>query len=230
LYLRVSGYELGVDVGIQPWMYGEARVGILFGRDKASLRTGGFELPDDRFDRRGIVFQAALDQLDNVNFPNEGYLAAIKLFSSVENMGADNNYNKVEGSVLGAFTYKKQTVLAIVKAGSHFGGELPFYDELQLGGFLDLSGLQQNQLRGQHMAIGKVVTYHKVGSSFIGDLYLGGSLETGNVWQKDFEFDNLQFAGSIFFGYDTIMGPLYLGLGLIDQGQSAGYLFLGRTF
>ena len=227
---RVSGYELGLDVGIQPWMYGEARVGFVFAREEASLRTGDFELPDDRFDRRGILFRAALDQLDNVHFPNEGYLAYIQSFSSVENLGADESYNKVEGTVLGAFTFKKQTVLASVKAGSHIDEELPFYDELKLGGFLDLSGLQQNQLRGQHMAIGKLITYHKAGTSFIGDFYLGGSLETGNVWQEDFDFDDLQLAGSVFVGYDTILGPLYLGLGYIDQGQSAGYFFLGRTF
>ncbi len=227
---RVSGYELGLDVGIQPWMYGEARVGLLFGRDRASLRTGSFVLPGERFDRRGIIVQAALDQLDNVNFPNDGYFARINYFSSIEDMGSDQSYNKVEGSVLGAFTYKKQTVLASFKGGSHFGGDLPFYDELQLGGFLDLSGLHENQLRGQYMALGKIVTYHKVGTSFIGDFYLGGSLESGNVWQEDFDFDDLQFAGSIFLGYDTILGPLYLGLGYVDQGQTAGYFYLGRTF
>jgi NTE family protein len=165
-----------------------------------------------------------------VNFPNEGYLARITSFSSVEDLGADNNYNKVEGTVLCAFTFKKQTVLASVKVGSHIGGELPFYDELKLGGFLDLSGLHERQLRGQHMAIGKFVTYHKVGTSFIGDLYLGGSLETGNVWQEDFDFDDLQVAGSVFLGYDTILGPLYLAYGYIDQGRSTGYFFLGRTF
>ncbi len=227
---RVSGYELGLDIGIQPWMYGEARLGLVFGRDEASLKTGDFQLPGDKFDKRGIVFQAAVDQLDNVNFPNEGYFATIKYFSSMEDLGADASYNKVEGSVLGAFTFKKQTVLASVKAGSNFDGELPFYDELQLGGFLDLSGLQQNQLRGQYMAVGRVVSYHKVGTSFIGDFYLGGSLESGNVWQEEFDFDDLQIAGSIFLGYDTILGPLYLALGYIDQGESAGYFYLGRTF
>jgi NTE family protein len=227
---RVSGYELGLDVGIQPWMYGEARVGLLLGRDKASLRTGEFELPEDRFDRRGIVVMATLDQLDNLNFPNNGYSAHIKSFSSVENMGADSDYDKVEGAILGAFTFKKQTVLASVKAGSQINGELPFNDELTLGGFLDLSGLQQNQIRGQHMAIGRLISYHQIGTSFIGDLYLGGSLESGNVWVDSYDFDDLQTAGSIFLGYDTILVPLYLAYGYIDQGNSAGYFFLGRTF
>ncbi len=227
---RVSGYEFGIDVGIQPMMYGEARVGLIFGRIKASLRTGDFDLPRDKADWGGIFVEAAFDRLDNLNFPNEGYLALINYFSSLKDLGSDESYNKVEGRAVGAFTYKKQTVLGIVKAGSHFGGELPFYDELRLGGFLDLSGLQEQQLRGQHMAIGKVITYHKVGTSFIGDFYLGGSLETGNVWQEEFDFDDLQFAGSIFLGYDTILGPIYLGLGYVDQGQTAGYFYLGRTF
>jgi len=80
------------------------------------------------------------------------------------------------------------------------------------------------------MAIARLITYHRVGESVIGDLYLGASLETGNVWEDNFDFDDLQHAGSVFLGYDTILGPLYLGLGLIDQNQTAGYFYLGRIF
>jgi len=80
------------------------------------------------------------------------------------------------------------------------------------------------------MAIASVITYHKVGESFIGDLYLGGSLETGNVWEDDFDLDDLRLAGSIFVGYDTIFGPLYLAFGHADGGYNAGYFYLGRTF
>ena len=227
---KISGYQVGIDAGIQPWMYGEARVGLLFGRHALSLRTGDLEPPEDRFDRRGIEARATLDQLDNVNFPNKGYLLSIKSFSSLEALGADYNYNRVEGALSGAFTFRRQTFYAALAAGSHIGGDLPFYDELTLGGFLKLSGLRQDQLRGQNMALGKVITYHKIGRTFFGDSYVGASLETGNVWQDDFDFDDLQLAGSVFLGYDTILGPLYLGLGLIDEGWSAGYFYLGRTF
>jgi len=80
------------------------------------------------------------------------------------------------------------------------------------------------------MALGKVISYHKIGESFIGDLYLGGSLEAGNVWQKDFDFSHLQLAGSVFVGYDTILGPLYLGVGHSEGGRTAGYFYLGKTF
>ena len=102
-----------------------------------------------------------------------------------------------------------------------------------LGGIFNLSGLATGQLRGQTMALGKLITYHKVGSSFIGDLYFGGSLESGNVWKKEekqFDLGNLRLAGSVFVGYDTIFGPLYIAFGHTDGGYNAGYFYLGRPF
>jgi len=230
---RITSYEGGLDFGIQPWMYGEARVGVQFGKFRASSISGDIDLPSDNITRGAIVVQGRLDQLDNVNFPNNGYLAQFRSISSLKALGSDDDYNKVQGSILGAFTVRKQTVLASFAAGSYIGKKLPFYDTLTLGGIYNLSGLYTGQLRGQAMAIGKLITYHKVGSSFIGDVYFGGTLESGNIWQKDekkFDIDNLRLAGSVFIGYDTIFGPLYLAFGHADGGYNAGYFYLGRPY
>jgi NTE family protein len=229
----VRSYEGGLDLGIQPWMYGEGRVGLRFTKFNASTRIGHVDLPEDHAFRGAVVVGARLDQIDNVNFPNKGYLAQFRVISSLDALGSDDEYNKVEGKIIGAFTFKKQTVLAAFAAGSHIGKELPFYDPVSLGGFLNLSGLRTNQLLGQHMALAKLITYHKIGESFIGDLYLGGSIESGNVWRADekkFDLSNLRLAGSVFVGYDTIIGPLYLAFGHADGGFNAGYFYLGRTF
>jgi NTE family protein len=146
---------------------------------------------------------------------------------------SDDGYNKIHGAALGAFTFRKQTVIASLAAGSYIGNKLPFYDDFTLGGFLNLSGLRSNQIHGQSMAIGKIISYHKVGKSFIGDLYLGGSLESGTVWEEDekkFDLSKLRLAGSLFVGYDTIFGPLYIAFGHADEGYNAGYFYLGRAF
>jgi NTE family protein len=230
---RITRLEGGFDVGIQPWMYGEARVGLQYSKLRASPEVGKIDLPEDHVDRGAIVVKGRLDQLDNVNFPNNGYLAQFKLLSSLKGLGSDDNYNKIEGSVGGAFTLRKQTVIATLAVGSHLGNDLPFYDPVTLGGFLNLSGLRSKQLLGQSMALGKLITYHKVGESFIGDLYFGGSIESGNVWEADekqFDLSKLRLAGSLFVGYDTIFGPLYIAFGHADGGYNAGYLYLGRTF
>jgi NTE family protein len=230
---RVTRYEGGIDFGIQPWMYGEARIGLQYGKFRASPTSGKIDLPDDHISRGAVVAKGRLDQLDNVNFPNKGYVAQAQFFSSLDALGSDDEYNKIEGRFTGAYTFRKQTVLLSLQAGSHLGNDLPFYDQVSLGGIFNLSGLRTNQLLGQSMLLGKMITYHKVGESFIGDLYIGGSLETGNVWEADekqFDLSKLRLAGSIFVGYDTIFGPLYLAFGHADGGYNAGYFYLGRPF
>ncbi len=229
----VKSYEGGIDLGIQPWMYGEARVGLRYGSFRASARTGEVDLPEDNATRGAVFAGGRLDQLDNVNFPNKGYLAQVGSISSLKALGSDDEYYKVQGSFVGAYTFKKQTVLATFAAGSRMGPQLPFYDQFELGGLFKLSGLRSRQILGQSMALARLITYHKVGQSFIGDLYLGGSLESGNVWganEKQFDLSRLRLAGSVFVGYDTIFGPLYLAFGHADGGYNAGYLFLGKPF
>jgi NTE family protein len=230
---RITSYQGGLDFGIQPWIYGEARVGLQFGKFRADSISGDIDFQRDEATRGAVVVQARLDQLDNVNFPNKGYLAQFRLISSLEALGSDDEYNKLQGNIMGAFTIRKQTVLALFAAGTYVGDKLPFYDSVSLGGLFNLSGLSTGQLRGQTMALGKLITYHKVGSSFIGDLYFGGSIESGNVWmenEKNFDLSNLRLAGSVFIGYDTIFGPLYLAVGHADGGYNAGYFYLGRPY
>jgi NTE family protein len=230
---RISRFEGGIDFGIQPWMYGEARIGLQYGKFKASPKVGHVDLPEDHITRGAIVAQGRLDQLDNVNFPNKGYVLSGRVISSLEALDSDDEYNKIEGNFTGAYTFRKQTVLLGLSAGTHMGNDLPFYDQVSLGGIFNLSGLRTNQLRGQSMLLGKIITYHKVGESFIGDLYFGGSLETGNVWEADekqFDLGKMRLAGSLFVGYDTIFGPLYLAFGHADGGYNAGYFYLGRPF
>ena len=231
---RIAKYEGGFDFGIKPWMYGEARVGLRFGHFKADSITGDIELPSDKATRGAIVLQARLDQIDNVNFPNSGYLAGFSLLSSLDALGSDDEYNKIEGRILGAVTFGKQTFLTSLAAGSYIGNDLPFYDTFTLGGIFNLSGLNSGQLRGgQTTALGKLITYYKVGTTFIGDFYLGGSIESGNIWraeEQQFDLGNLRLAGSVFAGYDTLFGPLYLAIGHTDGGYNAGYFLLGRRY
>ena len=62
--------------------------------------------------------------------------------------------------------------------------------------------------------------------------YAGLSYEIGNVWdnRNDISFGSARRQGSLFLGLDTLLGPVYLGTGFDDEGETAFYLFLGRTF
>ena len=60
-------------------------------------------------------------------------------------------------------------------------------------------------------------------------LYFGASIEAGNAWQSrsDISFDSLLINGSLFAGLDTYLGPLFIGAGIGEGGNSSFYLFLG---
>ena len=81
---KVTSYKGGLDFGIQPWMYGEARVGLEFAHFNASSTIGHVDLPENHATRGAIVLGGRLDQIDNVNFPNKGYVAQARVISALD--------------------------------------------------------------------------------------------------------------------------------------------------
>jgi NTE family protein len=57
---------------------------------------------------------------------------------------------------------------------------------------------------------------------------VGVSLEAGDVWAAldDIDAGSLKYGGSLFLGADTILGPLYLGVGASNGSEGAVYLQL----
>jgi NTE family protein len=119
-----------------------------------------------------------------------------------------------------------------VRGGAIHNERTDIINNLTLGGFLNLSGLRTNQLDGRYLALGRVVYYHQIAAPrFLGSgVFVGGSLETGNVWQQrnDVSASGLLAAGSIFLAADTWIGPFYFAYGRASGGQSSFYLYLGR--
>ena len=105
-----------------------------------------------------------------------------------------------------------------------------------LGGFLNMSGIAPETLVGPNFAILRGIYYRQIGTGGTGFLnvpvYIGASVEQGNVWanRRQISFDSARTNGSVFLGVDTILGPVYFATGFDDEGGSAYYLFLGRTF
>jgi NTE family protein len=229
---RVRKATAGVDFGIQPWTYGEIRLGYEAGTGEQSLYKGAQVLPQRDFDLGAVRIRAIADQLDNVNFPHTGYMGWTDYYDSMPGLGADDRYRMIEVGFVKAFTHRSYTVLASALFGSYINDPVPFYAEFTLGGFMHLSGYQQDQLRGQQAGLGRLIAYWRASQSLLGNFYVGASLETGNVWQtgESMAFNDLLLAGSAFIGYDTVLGPLYLGVGTAERGNTSLYFYLGRVF
>jgi NTE family protein len=60
-------------------------------------------------------------------------------------------------------------------------------------------------------------------------MFVGASLEAGNVWQRrdDVDLGSMVMGGSLFVGFSTPLGPLFFGYGRNDASADSWYLTFG---
>jgi NTE family protein len=223
----------GFDVGVQFRNWGEIRVGARRGTFDGEVTTLS-DFPNFDIDLGGWRVNATLDQIDSVFFPRRGTFVELEGFFSREHVGADSDYDKVWLRALKAFTEKRNTLITGLEYGSDLGSNIPFFDEFELGGFLNLSGLTRGELQGDVKGLATLGYYRQV--SEMGSLgrgfYTGAFVQAGNVWTdvEEIELGDLIFSGTLFAGLDTVLAPIYVGWGLAGGGHDEFYLFIGRPF
>jgi NTE family protein len=209
----------------------ELRMGLRRFNGEANLRIGDPTVPSDPFDGGDFVMSMATDELDNRNFPRNGALASIEWRASREYLGADDDYDQARINYIKARTAGRYTFLVRAEAGTTFSGVAPVESLYRTGGFLNLSGLQQNALSGQSFGLLSVGTLRRLGDIAVLPAYIGTSVELGNAWQDHSDFgEDAIVAGSMYVGLDSFLGPLYVGYGRAEGGRGSFYFILGRVF
>lgn len=236
---RLRTSEYGLDLGREFGNVAEARLGVREVRGRTRLREGVPSPIGRDFDSREIFGRLTYDVLDSRNFPRRGELLTAEWRSERDRLGALSETDLLTAEALFARSRGRNTGVLWVSYGTALDdtvGSETLRTRFPLGGFLNLSGLAPESLAGRHFAIARLMMYRQIGRGGEGFLnvpaYLGLSLETGNVWERrgDIGFGSARTQGSVFLGLDTLFGPVYLGSGFGEGGDSAFYLFLGRTF
>ncbi len=234
---RQRTFSYGLDFGREFGNWGEIRTGYTVDRGKSHVRVGDPELPVREFDSRGLFVRLSYDRLDDVNFPRHGQSATLEWDGQRTGLGGDTTADRASFNWILARTFGRQTAVWWTSLGTTLNEpSADLRTQFQLGGFLNLSGAKADSLIGPHFGITRLLLYRQIGRGGPGFLdvpvYLGLSLEAGNVWQKrsDASFGGTRKDASLFLGLDTPIGPVYLGTGFEEKGSEAFYLFLGRTF
>lgn len=232
--MRVSVAEASVDFGREIANVGEFRAGLFRGLGEARVKVGDPSLPSLEFDSGGAFARLRFDTLDDTGFPREGIWADLKWTLSRPGLGADSTYDLIEGDFSNTWAFGKNSLQLGLSYATTLESDGAIQDYFPLGGFLRLSGLERGAIAGPHAGLARLLLYRQLGgSSGILDtpVYLGVSLEAGNVWQRrsDMSFDSMIMNGSIFAGLDTFIGPVYLAAGFAEGGESNFYLFFGAT-
>jgi NTE family protein len=238
---RIARYEVlaksaGVDLGSNFSRYGELRLGLLGGTLEPSLDTGPQSLSpgESRVQLGALTGRLLLDQLDSANFPRSGWRAGLNVYDSRSTLGADEAFTRWDAIGTLAQSFGNHTFNFAVKLGDKLGGDpLPRYEYFQWGGFLQQSGYSTGQLLGESLQYGRLMYYHRImRGTLLEGAYGGVSLEAGRIGNPLVPGNSEDWlkSASIFVGSDSPLGPLYLGYGRAQDGNSSFYLYLGRPF
>ena len=238
---RLARYDFGsamagVDLGLNFRRYGQLRLGVLAGKLFPELDTGPRVLapPESSVDVGGYRARVFLDRLDSVSFPRSGWNGGMNVFSSTSALGGAANYTKwdIDGSA--AYSIGNHTLNIAIKAGGALGdNRLPYYDQFQWGGFMQMSGFKTGQLYGESLSFGRAMYYHRImQGTILEGAYGGFSLEAGRVGTPLVAGspEGLLTSASIFIAADSPLGPAYLGYGRTTSGFDSFYFYLGKQF
>jgi len=134
-----------------------------------------------------------------------------------------------------SFTVGRSTFTPFLEYGENFESTLDYLNLFKLGGLGRLSGLGNNELLGEKIALARLLFYYRLtgfrAAGFSVRIYAGTSLEAGNVYAIDQPItgSSLLTGWSLFVGADTPLGPLFLGFGRTED-RDRFYLNIGDRF
>ncbi|MFA6412508.1 MAG: patatin-like phospholipase family protein [Syntrophales bacterium] len=234
---RIKELLGGLDMGRTFGNWGEFRLGLFRGYGATRLNVGDPTLwPTESFNVGGITSSFSYNTLNDFNFPLRGAAGGAKVISGIPEMGSDNKFAGIDISGLAAKTWGKITVIPKIFYRGVIDGNGEIQDSYTIGGFMNLSGYRPDELSGQHVGLAEIICYRNMGTVGLGDfhtaLYLGFSAEAGGAWQdrSDITLSSLIYAGSVFVGANTFIGPAYLAYGFAEGGRQTVGLFIGQRF
>jgi predicted acylesterase/phospholipase RssA len=172
----------------------------------------------------------------NIGTPPAGKEQLTSLVKIINQVTSAATARNVRESKEAAFSSGKNVLQLLATGGSPVKTDLPYYDGFKLGGFRRLSGYTLDELYGPYMAFGSVTYLREINrfkTSIIGGAYyLGATLEAGNAWRggSDVSLSDLRYAGSVFMGIDSPLGPVYLAYGLAEGGRRVLSFQVGVAF
>ena len=211
--------------------YGVASVAVERGHGHADVEVGDPSQPPFDFDVGNLIVGVAIDRLDSLFFPREGYYATLGYTASREWLGSDRDFDQVDFDATGAWSFGKHTLQLGGRYHSTISGDLPVQSLYRLGGRTRLAGYRINELTGQHYALVYGGYAYELARFLERPTLLGGTLEYGNAWQRREDIgEDAELNASLYLGFDSWLGPMLVGYGWREGGEDQLFLEIGRPF
>lgn len=229
---RYSQWQGGLRWAWSPHADWEAALSLERGRERLRLDVGDpSALNNYAADLGSVALQLRHDSIDSSAFPSRGQRLSLTRQHYVQALGSSNTAEVTRLQWDGAWAHGENRWLGGLRASSTQGSTLLAAYGF-LGGLGNLSGYGEEALFAPQTALARLIYYRRVAhadSLLTIPLYVGGSAEWGGYWRNrsDISSQGMLGAGSMFVGADTFLGPVFLGYGRAEHGQSAFYLTFG---
>lgn len=229
----------GISMALGRYFFVEHELEFGVGLYKDTLESFSLGKKVKSFRSRPTYVSFRSDTLDNINFPKYGYKSNIVLLKEMSGLKSDYDYEQVSIEVEKPFNIQTHNLTAYLKLGMSLNNstELSLLNKYTLGGLFNLSGYAPNTFYGNNLILGVLKYRYEIKNggffgTFNAPLYMGFSIETGDIWDEDKEHkvSQLKQASSIYIAADTFLGALYLAYGASSDGQTSAYLYLGEKF
>jgi NTE family protein len=222
--------SIGFDFGSVVSNSAELRVGPVFNTYSGSRAIGQVELPDFSSHDYGLRFNLFYDNLDNLFFPKNGMSFNAYGYYALGVGNQMDDYGVYGFVYRHAIPVGNDSLVFKLKAQDTYNTPPLFSDVKWLGGFLNLSSYNYQQLVGDKFVFGSAQYLKSIG--LLSGSYIGTALEFGRVYDQltsNVE-DGWHYSGTVYLAYDSYLGPLYLGAAYGDNRQARIYMMLGKQF
>lgn len=241
--IRNNFYEALIATGYNYTFNGILELGAIAETGELSFEPGVTEKQGNYdYDSYGGFIKLGYDTLNSINFPTQGNKLTLEIQRRKDKYAPFLTADEIDESTQitldwrGAFALRGHTFVGIASFATLLNKTDFSVHVTELGGFLNLSGYQEDALIGVHKAFAAVVYQYDLGRELPGGsglpIYLGTSFELGNVWEIDetIKTSDLIHSGSIYLGTDTSFGPAVFGLGVTSDGISSLFLSIGKNW
>jgi len=228
--LGISRFGGTLAAGTEIGAWGEWRCGIVRESGRIHVQSGDAGIPGSTYDTGEAFTQLFFDRLDEIAFPHRGGSLRVRYSAGLEALGSRASYEQWDAEATGAATRARFTGTIGALFGTTLRSDAPLERSFCLGGLGLLSGLEQDERIGQHALLLRAMLDRRLIDLPVLPVYAGLSGEYGNVFSSRSSIglaDGIA-AGSVFLGFETVLGPLCLAYGRADGGRSNYYLTLGQ--
>ncbi len=233
----IKALQLGGSLqgGLLFGRWGELRAGLSKSRVRLSFSDTTLGISPLNIDDSFLMARFSIDTLDSLSFPTKGGLLIADYELHDTFLGGETQYNQSSLNAFKPFTFGRHTFGLGTRLSGAAGRDANLLGTSNLGGFLAVSGFAQDELSGQYGAMMLGTYYYRLNRQsplFDLPLYIGGSLEAGNVYQSfdSISLDQAIYASSLFAGMKSPLGPVFVGIGYNDKGHTSLYFSIGSFF